>query len=413
MSERPFSRRALRWLIGICVVSFVVGIVLAVLGPTFEPSTSWSNDSYSTMPLGHRGFKAVLDKVGIPVLSSRHVRGHRADDDAVLVLAEPGSTFMTPASLEALDELLEGARRVLLVLPKWQLRVTKGDDGWEVWIDSVSATRSRSLLEAVDVPGDAQRFATTTETEWHHDGFEHVPAVPTKVTQLVTSPDLTPLVWSDAGTILGEHKSGDRHLLVLADPDILCNAGIHRGSNAELVVDAIERLRDGRGVVVIDETLHGHRMPPSIWREIFSFPIALIMIHVGLVLAVLLWAGMGRFGAPAPPPPALEPGQRFLIRSTADLLQHGDRTKAVLKRYLENAVQEARQTLRAPEGATGAELATWLDHVAEVRGTPDRVADLRRAIDLEGGERTGAALRAARRIHDWKQEIVHGHPGRT
>ncbi len=166
---------------------------------------------------------------------------------------------------------------------------------------------------------------------------------------------------------------------------------------------------------MIDETLHGFERTPSIWRQLFASPLVLVLLHAALVVGVLLWAGMGRFGAPAPAPPPLEPGQRFLIRSTAALLRHSGQTQAVLARALDNAVQETRTALRAPPGMTGAELDAWLDRAAETRGSPHRLPPLRRAVASLSNRaaRGGRALALAHQIHDWKQEIVHGPPGRT
>ncbi len=109
-------------------------------------------------------------------------------------------------------------------------------------------------------------------------------------------------------------------LYVLADPEALGNAGLHRGRNAYFLLAVLDHIRTDDGGIVFDETLHGHEVVPSLWRELLSFPLVLVSLHVLLLLAVVVWAAMNRFGAPRSVPPALEPGTHFLVENTARLL---------------------------------------------------------------------------------------------
>src|SRR6185436_16030104 len=111
------------------------------------------------------------------------------------------------------------------------------------------------------------------------------------------------------------------------------NHGLARGDNAAIALAAIEAERPVGGVVVVDETLHGHVAAPSLWRELFDFPLSLATLSVLLALAFLLWAAMGRFGKPRPDTRPLGAGKRYLIDNTAELTRHGGHAAHALERY--------------------------------------------------------------------------------
>lgn len=410
MSDGPFTQSAVRWIVVICAVSLVGGILLAIFAADLAPARATGQDSYSYDALGHLGFARVLERLGIPVVSSRHATAERVRGGAVLVVAAP-----TPAEDgDRLASLLAAAPRALLVLPKWELRTAWIENEEARWVELLDESQVGRVLHAADVEVTTLRFRREAHHLWS-DGIETAPVFPVPVVQVLRGTDLTPLVAYDEGILVGERDEDGRHLIVLADPDLLCNAGIRHAENAQLLVGLVERLRGEGDAVVIDETVHGHAVTPSIWRELFRFPLALVLLHALLLVAVLLGAGMGRFGSPAPPPPVLEPGSRFLIQNTADLLRHGGKTDAVLKQYLKNEVRAVQVALRAPTGLTSPELTAWLDRAAEMRGARDRLPALTQAIriDSRGGTYRAHVLALARRIHDWRREIVHGHPGRT
>ena len=215
--------------------------------------------------------------------------------------------------------------------------------------------------------------------------------------------------------LLAEVAVGGRRLLVLSDPDVLANAGLAKGANAALAVAIVDHLRPEGGAVIFDETLHGHELVPSIWRELFTFPLVVLMAQGVVVLLILLWAGMGRFGSPERPTPPLEPGHRFLVENTAELLRYRGHVETVLPTYLDNALQGARKALGAPSDLQGVELEAWLDRVAASRGAERRIERLRRQTNaaVSPRHRAGRVLDAAREIHRWNQEILHGPQSRT
>ena len=67
-----------------------------------------------------------------------------------------------------------------------------------------------------------------------------------------------------------------------------------------------------------------------------------------LAIALLLWATLGRFGAPEPAPPALEAGKRGLLRNIAKLLDFTGHHEIVVQRYVQETLRDAARQLHAP-----------------------------------------------------------------
>ncbi len=415
MTDGPFSRRTVRWLVALSTVSFVSALALSVFGPDLEAPPSGGTDTYSKAALGHKAFVELLRELDIPVVSSRHASARRAGDDAVLVLAEPHDCPPGSPRARTLARSLRASRRTLLVLPKWRGEPHRTQEGWVQRVHLVTDREVEHVLKAAGVDVGFSRQPRLPPERWRTGPLAYAPSFPLDPVQLLDGDGVHGLVSCGDGVLLAEVEVGDGRLLVLSDPDLLANAGLGKGANAALAVAIVESLRPEGGAVVFDETIHGHERVPSLWRELFTFPLVVLMAQGLVVLLVLLWAGMGRFGSPERPAPPLEPGHRFLIQNTAELLRYRGHVETVLPLYLENTLQGARKALGAPRDLEGAELEAWLDRVAATRGADRRVEDLRdetRAA-VAGPHRAGRVLDAAQEIYRWNQEILHGPSGRT
>src|SRR5690606_34629765 len=98
-------------------------------------------------------------------------------------------------------------------------------------------------------------------------------------------------------------------------------------------------------------------------------------------------------------------------------LRFGGHTDDVLRRYLTMTLQDVAAALHAPQHGGPAARRRWLDRIAERRGATSTSA-LEREVEQAIGERGDGGRRiaaAARRIHQWRQEMVDGareHPNR-
>jgi hypothetical protein len=229
---------------------------------------------------------------------------------------------------------------------------------------------------------------------------------------------LRPIIAAEEGILLGEISDRNRKIWVLADPDIINNQGLANPDNAALAVAIIKALRSGEGNVVFDETVHGFAVhTASAFQLLFRFPFVVATMQGLVAVALLMWATLGRFGAPRTAPPTLSAGRECLLQNMAKLVEFTGHQDMMVRRYVEETVRDVAATLHAPRELSTENRIAWLQRVGLARGTTiDFEALLRRAAD---GSRAGlrnppALVSVARDIHQWKKEIVDGrarHPG--
>ena len=282
---------------------------------------------------------------------------------------------------------------------------------WIGQAELASPLRVQSALSAAVSGGDIIRTkppASYTKTIAAAD-----PTVQGDI-QLIKGSNLTPLISTPDGILLGELRQGSRRTLVLADPDPIENHGIGKGANAAFARDVIAALLDGRNrTLVFDETIHGfRRSPPNLLKFLYEFPLNLVLAQIVVAVALLLWAAMGRFGAPLPAPRRLDAGRHALIGNAAALVDYAGHHAAILQRYIAMTLQDAGRALRAPAGLEGAALTAWLAKASEARGIdPKPLAGLS-DNPAAGFRNLASLLAAAQALHHWRKDLPHGTPRR-
>jgi hypothetical protein len=264
------------------------------------------------------------------------------------------------------------------------------------------------ILHAIDE--DAKLLRSETVQNWQTQDWDLLPSVAEP--QLIVSEQVTPIVWSEAGVLLGEFRRDGTTIWVLSDPDVISNSGIDEGDNAAFAVAMVDALLRRSGGAVFDETIHGFTQSPDLWQALLAFPLNLAVLQSLLAVAVLVWAAAGRFGAPLPPRPRLEAGKQVLIANTASLFEYGGDLADILRRYHETSLRDLARHLHIPRDVEGAALVHWLNEVGDARGTSQRYgqvnAEVTAAVDGPAAP-VPAVLRAAARLYRWKQEMIHGH----
>jgi hypothetical protein len=409
-AQPVFSRRLLvGWIVG-AVVVFAISLYFMGGGELGGPD-SVGPSTYSRSAIGHAGIADVLTQFAIPVVKSRSSSLEKLSPGSVLVIAEPRRNGQ---SEEAIRTLLK-ADTILLVLPKWTGPASEQKSGWlrqvveralpdAQWAVNLVAPRAEVVREK-DAP------------QWTTNVLQATPDLTLPV-QLISGDRLRPIVGAQQGMLVGEISERNRKIWVLADPDVIANHGIARGGNAALALALIQALRSGEGSVVFDETVHGIMVRPvSPFLLLFRFPFVVATVQGVLAVALLLWATLGRFGAPQTAPPALRAGRAGLLDNMAKLVEFTGHQDVMVRRYVQETVREAALALHAPRELSDAGLVAWLGRVGSARGVAiDCEAALRRAADAgtERGRNPSALVRLARDIHQWKGEIVDGrarHPG--
>ncbi len=403
-----FHRRTVRWLIGAVAVSLAIAGLMVVFGYDFEFHRSSMNDSYSTSALGHRGFRGLLHRLGLPVMSSRNRTSRRAADRGVLIVAEPQS----PGGLRS---MLLTADAAIVVLPKRQGHEDPRRPGW---LDSVSTKPQadvESVLDALLEDADALSVvrATVPLTGWHSTIPQPVGAPPDCPNpQLIAGDALESIIGCDQGVLFGALKvpGAAGPIYVLADPDLIANHGLTRGRNALTAVRIVEFARRLRGPVVFEETVHGHSAHPSILRDLFRYPLVLATLQVALVGTVVLWLAMVRFGAPLHAPARFGAGKRYLIEHLATVQRLNGHTPAALRRYFRSTRLLVARRLNIPDSVQGSEFTHRIAQCESARGPSQSLDDVRNAVALASAGDGGSArlTAAARAVHTWREEMLRG-----
>ncbi len=403
-------------------VSFLAAVLLGVYGRDLE-SPRPGHDTFSYSALGHRGLAELLRAMGLGVVSRQSSHGGTPGPRRPLVLAEPDSPQDTERIKDLRDEAERDEAPLVVVLPK--RAVGPPDPKRSDWLASAELLAPEDVERQVAELGlgtvavvRARRGGTRCTASWGDAAAEPMHIVAAQTQLLKPAPGLAAVIACPGGVLiarLAAGKGGPATYLI-ADPDILNNHGLDLGENATAVFDFLTRGLGATGVV-FDETIHGYTRVPGLLAEALRFPMGLATLQSLVLLGVVLWAGMGRFGKPLPPAAALAAGKATLIDNTAQLLAAGGHAADGLRRYF-------AQTTRAvaahyflppdlPEGERLARLQRLTDgHAARsrrVRGL--NLTALERSLALLPDGRRGEerAARIARRLYDWRLEMTNGH----
>ncbi|MEZ4269488.1 MAG: hypothetical protein R3F39_24265 [Myxococcota bacterium] len=398
-----FHTRALAPAVTIAVLSLAAALVYGLCGDALLGPRSAGADAYSRSLVGHHALVAFLNQTGLLTTVRRSPHLGELGPGTVLLVAEPhldGPAAQDDADNALVDALDVGAD-VIWVLPKWSSSEDPANPGY---VDSLTL---RPVADALD----SLNYVLTLTSEVVAEGVLQPDAPPTgpwttpwgafdialPMPQLLAPdlPDLTPVVSCPDGVLVARHPSG---AWVIADPDLINNAGLQRADNA-LVTHHL--LLDGAraSLVVVDEVVHGYARPDSLWVELATFPLAVVTLHALCLILLFVWAGLARFGEPEPLPPRVAPGKAALIEVGAGLLTSGADLRETLTRYLAIANAAAAHALGLSPDLAPAARDARLAEIARHRGLRDDPAALALAIDALPRRGLAAALALARRIH--------------
>jgi hypothetical protein len=141
----------------------------------------------------------------------------------------------------------------------------------------------------------------------------------------------------------------------------------------------------------------------------FRFPFIVATAQGLLAIALLLWATLGRFGAPQSAPPPLSAGREGLLQNMAKLIEFAGHQQVMIRRYVQETVRDVARQLHAPRGLSGDAMIAWLQRVGRARGVEADCGALMRQADQLRQARLrdqSSLVRLAREIHRWKGEIL-------
>ncbi len=411
--EGGFSRRTLGWVIGCVAVSFVAAILLSVYGRDLTSRSTPEANTFSYSAVGHHGLVEFLRSMGLGVVSRQAPAGG-VGPGRPLVVAEPDSS--DSARLKTLrEEARDRHAALVIVLPKWV--PGPPDEKKPDWLSKVTLMSPERVELALRAFGDGELKEVKVQragrlrctAEW--GGSEAVLDIAPPAQLLAPSPDLEPVVQCPEGYLIARRVGKpEPRTFVIADPDLLNNQGLGRGDNAEGIYRFFTQDLAAQGLV-FDETIHGFNRVPGLLAESLRFPMVLGVLQSLLLLGVVLWAGMGRFGKPLPAAPALGAGKEILIDNTAKLLVNGGYAGDSLFLYFRQVTRAVAAHYFLPPDLPEAERLARLQRITHLHGLTWDLAALERSIhQLPDGRRGGdGAARIARRLYDWRMEMMNGN----
>ena len=409
-SRTPFSPKTVAWLVA---VGLAAGLVMAgtslFIGDGNYSVTPGAN-GFSRSALGHKAFIEALKASNRTVTVSQFGSDEKALDADLLMLLEPQPAYIPKAEM---DSLLE-APRILVVLPKRIGFPGPTNPAWIAFRDILAPKTVERVLNTVVEDAEVVRVddKKAKDLSWKFDtGWDLKPDL--QDLQLVKSDKIRPLVSVDDGVLLGVidgDGADDATIWILSDPDLIETHGLADKTNASFVDLMMTVLAPPDGRVVVDETIHGFKLDPSLARTALRPPFLFVTIVVVIAFTAFMMTATRRFGPIQRPAAVIRDGKAVFVSIMASLLSGHNRH--LVRRYVERAVRDVGDGLHAPKALTGHSLIAWLDDLAARKGlSPDlraRNFDLR--IDATG---TGAKLdainvhlRLAADVHRWKQEML-------
>jgi hypothetical protein len=409
-----FRQRTVVLLVVLCAVSLAVSLVVRALSDDLFERRSHRADAFSRSSIGHHALVQWLGASGVDVVVSRHDSASHASPSAPLMIAEPaileaGATSGSMVLSQGLADMARSAEArgaaLIVVLPKWRGRASARPRGWNEDIVPLDASKALAPLGALlgrELPDELLARADIPASACSGPGGGGVELAHPQL--LGGDLQLVPLVSCDGGTLVASVEG--RPIYVIADPDLLNTHGIARGTNSALLHALIvDRL--GARALVVDEMLHGHAQPPSLWRELSTFPLLPVTLHVLALTALAIWASSRRFGKPAELPPRLPPGKQAIVDSTAQLLVDGQADNDLLEPYYRMSVRRAAAACSVAGALDVEQQAAQLERIARARGVSTDLAAVRAAMAAARGDR-GRELRVMSDLYRWRQELEHG-----
>jgi len=278
--RRPLS---LWWAVSAAAVLGLVTLV-TVLGALREPTRPGT--SYDPSGRGFLAAYLLLDELGYPVARSRRASG----GDVRWLLAPERS----PRQVRALAEWVRDGGRLVLADPAGRVA---GDLGLPLVVRRAAADAD----EEVTGPLRASLRGGPTRV----DGGSPVQ------------------VWAEVGgrPLVSVHRLGRGEVWLVHRPEFLTNRLLDEADNGLVLCRLAEATLAGRaGPILFDEFFHGYRDRPGVTELLLTPPTLWVTVQALLLLAVVLWRNVPRFGAVRPLPAGSRRSREEFLDALAFLL---------------------------------------------------------------------------------------------
>jgi hypothetical protein len=402
VQSEPFRMRTVALMLAIGIIGFVGMLVIGAFAPDLRSGRNGGAHALSNAAVGYSGIVQLANATGHTI---RIIRSeHEFDMDGLLVVT-PDHGWQ---ELGALLRVRSG-KPTLLVMPKWNTVADPDHRGW-VRVGGVLPAEDPSRLLAPETPFVIQRRRSggvPLVPTRHFDAAIHFAAP--RVLQVITGEQPSPkLKFTRLTSLLTDGKGGmvllqitGKPLYVLADPDLLSNAGIKDPRQAAAALAMLGWLNsDDVTSIGFDVTFNGLGHSQSPLKLAFTPPFLAMTLALATVLLLVGWHALGRFGPVRPRARAIALGKAVLVENSAKLIRRAGRETALGELYVEMVRERAVATFGIPARLKGAALDAHLDKMGARGG--HRFSELARAA--EATQDRASLVVAARALHQWQKE---------
>jgi hypothetical protein len=355
------------------VVTLLLTVVLT--GGVKEEKYS-KGSSYDASMGGFRAAYLLLEELKYPVTRSKRPTG-----DAVRWVLFPTSN----QDAGALDEWVRQGGIVILAVGNTDF--------------------SKEMGLALDVT----ELKTGADTELAAPDLGQVAAGPLRV-DWVGAPGR---VWLEAGgrPLVSIQSRGRGQVWLLHRPEIVTNKYIGKADNAVLVCRLAEATLEGRdGKAAFDEYVHGLRERPGVVELLLEPPALWVTLQSLLLLGLILWYAMPRFGFLHPPPVFRRRSKEEFLDAMATLLERKGDCADAFRAARDGLVRDMEQELGLPAWCRPEDLVREACRRRPVQA--DRLERLLRTGAVPAGASKSVFLHALNDLETLRHDFFHGRADR-
>ncbi|WP_420136801.1 hypothetical protein [Sphingomonas sp.] len=397
-----FRTRTVALMLIIGILGFAGMLVLAAYSPDLRSGRNGGAHALSNAANGFKGIVRLAAETGRNPVIVRNVHQLGTRD---LLVATPDH------GIQDLSPVLQGRSRkpTLLIFPKWAVSPDRKHIGW-VHVDALLPAADPARMLAPQVLFQIARKRTSgRDLLLPANGFDPTirPAAP-RVLQVITGQrqrsgevaDLIPLLTDrQGGIVLARYGRGPLYLL--ADPDLMSNAGITNLRQVEQTLSMLDWLNaTNASSISFDVTTNGFGRSSSPLKLAFTPPFLAATLALVVVLLLTGWHAVGRFGPVRPRTRTMGFGKAVLVENSAKLIRRAGRERLLGSRYVQVIRDRAVAIFGIPTRLKDAALDAHLDKLSGPRGR--RFSELARAA-TDAADRT-AMIEAAQALYKWQKE---------
>jgi hypothetical protein len=362
------------WAVPAATALLLIGLAVLIGKP---PEMGRKGSSYDPSDPGFRAAYLLLDELGYPVERSKRPAG--------------------------------GAARWVLYPSAAQDRAVELD-GW--------INRGGTVILADDKTEFARHLGLEVKVHQLEVELRDEPASGAGIARLaggkvyVEGPKLSGVAWAKAGgrPMVTRYQRGRGEIWLVNRPEFLTNRLLKEADNAILFCRLADAALDRRsGKLSFDEYFHGMHEKPGVAELLFEPPTLWVTLEGLLLVGLLLWHYVPRFGTFRPETPTRRRSKEEFLDALAFLLERkGDYAEAY-RTAREEFVRDVERDLGVPPGTGPEQL------LLEAARRPIRPEKLRRVLGADAlppGAGKPAFVQALNELESTRDEYFHGRHNR-